>query len=319
MLEQSRSGDANTEISSVLASTPETEDEAKYELHRTKRLGIGGWMAALWLIFIVLYAFIVPLFSKNLHHGDIANQGFLKDLGNPLGGDSIGESLTIELAEATRNSLLVGIGAVGIGLIVGGSLGLIAGYLRGGIDKVLSTVFNIFLAIPQLILAVAIVAALASNHLDKFSQTVPPSWERRFVCLIVALGLVSIPILGRITRANSLQWSQREFVLAARAQGANKFRVMVREVLPNVMPAMFSIALLGVAVAIVAEGALSLLGAGVAEGKSLGGIIALGQSDMRNNPHIVFEPVAIIFFTVLSLNYLGDIIRARFDVRESVL
>jgi peptide/nickel transport system permease protein len=319
MLEQSRSGDANTEISSVLASTPETEEESKYELHRTKRLGIGGWMAALWLIFIVLYAFIVPLFSKNLHHGDIANQGFLKDFGNPLGGDSIGESLTIELAEATRNSLLVGVGAVGIGLLVGGSLGLIAGYLRGGIDKVLSTIFNIFLAIPQLILAVAIVAALASNHLDKFSQTVPPSWERRFVCLIVALGLVSIPILGRITRANSLQWSQREFVLAARAQGANKFRVMVREVLPNVMPAMFSIALLGVAVAIVAEGALSLLGAGVAEGKSLGGIIALGQSDMRNNPHIVFEPVAIIFFTVLSLNYLGDIIRARFDVRESVL
>jgi peptide/nickel transport system permease protein len=315
MLEQSRSGDANAEISAVLASTRESAEEAKYEVPATKRLGIGGYLAAAWMIFIVLYAFLVPLFAKTHPSGQFANKGFLKDFARPFGGDALGRNLSVDLAEGTRNSLLVGVGAVTIGLLVGGSLGLIAGYLRGRVDGILTSIFNIFLAIPQFILAVSLVTVLASDP-----QVGPPvSYGRRLSTLILALGLVSIPILGRITRANSLQWSQREFVMAARAQGANKFRVMAREVLPNVMPAMFSIALLGIAVAIVAEGGLSILGAGVQGAPSLGNIIAGGRESMRDNPHIVFEPVAIIFLTVLSLNYLGDVIRARFDVRESVL
>jgi peptide/nickel transport system permease protein len=94
---------------------------------------------------------------------------------------------------------------------------------------------------------------------------------------------------------------------------------MMREVLPNVMPAMFSIALLGIAVAIVAEGGLAILGSGVQGGWSLGNVIATGRESMRTAPHTVFEPVVLIFLTVLSLNYLGDVVRARFDVRESVL
>ncbi len=82
--------------------------------------------------------------------------------------------------------------------------------------------------------------------------------------VILGLGIVSIPILGRITRANTLTWSEREFVLAARAMGAKSWRIMFREVLPNVFPAMLSIALLGVGIAIVAEGGLSLFGVGCA-------------------------------------------------------
>ena len=138
--------------------------------------------------------------------------------------------------------------------------------------------------------------------------------------LIFALGVVSIPILARITRANSLQWSQREFVLAARAQGATNRRVMIREVLPNVLPAMFSIALLAIAVVIVAEGGLSILGIGVLPpAVSWGNMIASTRADLITLPYELFEPIACIFFTVLSLNYLGDIVRARTDVRESAL
>jgi peptide/nickel transport system permease protein len=138
--------------------------------------------------------------------------------------------------------------------------------------------------------------------------------------LVVALGIVSTPILARITRANTLQWAQREFVLAARAQGATDRRVMIREVLPNVMPAMFSIALLGIAVAMVAEGGLSILGVGVhLPGVSWGSLIAAGRNSLQSQPSLVFEPIVCLFLTVLSLNYLGDVVRARFDVRESVL
>ena len=106
--------------------------------------------------------------------------------------------------------------------------------------------------------------------------------------VVLGLGVVSIPILGRITRANAMTWSEREFVLAARAMGARSWRVMLREVLPNVVPAMLSIALLGVGVAIVAEGGLSLFGVGVQPPTpSWGNIIAENRDQLRRAPHIV--------------------------------
>jgi peptide/nickel transport system permease protein len=102
--------------------------------------------------------------------------------------------------------------------------------------------------------------------------------------------------------------------------GARNREIMIREVLPNVLPAMFSIALLGVAVVIVVEGGLSVLGVGVQlPTPSWGNILAEGRADLRRAPHIVMIPTVVIFLTVLSLNYLGDIVRARFDVRESAL
>ena len=127
---------------------------------------------------------------------------------------------------------------------------------------------------------------------------------------------MSIPVLGRITRASTLSWSEREFVLAARAQGAKHRRIIWREVLPNVLPAMLSIALLGIAVAIVAEGTFSILGASVeADTPTWGNMIAIGRHVMQRAPHVVFEPALMIFFTVLSLNMLGDVVRSKFDVQ----
>ena len=146
------------------------------------------------------------------------------------------------------------------------------------------------------------------------------SATRRMVVLILALGIVSIPLLARITRANTLAWSQREFVQAARAMGAKNRQIMFGEVLPNVLPAMFSIALLSIAIVIVAEGGLSLLGVGVQlPTPSWGNILSEGRSDLRDSPYLVMIPTIVIFLTVLSLNYLGDVVRARFDVRESAL
>ena len=142
---------------------------------------------------------------------------------------------------------------------------------------------------------------------------------RKLTVLIAALAIVTVPILGRITRAAALAWSEREFVKAAEDLGASHGRIMVREVLPNVAPAIMSIALLGVAVAIVAEGSLALLGVGVTEVPSWGNMIALGRSDLARAPHIVAIPSIAIFCTLLALNYLGDVVRARFDVREAAL
>jgi peptide/nickel transport system permease protein len=148
----------------------------------------------------------------------------------------------------------------------------------------------------------------------------PPSWSERVWVMVLAIGLVSIPILARITRANALSWSQREFVMAAKAQGAKNVSVMFREVFPNVLPAILSIALLGVAVVIVIEGSLALFGLSVIRpDPSWGNMIAAEAFTVDRTPWVWQAPAMVIFLSVLALNYLGDVVRAKFDVRESVL
>jgi peptide/nickel transport system permease protein len=294
----------------------------KFERARSQRIGIGGILALLWMAFVIAGAIIIPMIVKNPSDpGLLASRGMFKVSGHPLGGDNAGNDMLLQLAKGARSSMLVGLGAVSLGLLIGGTFGLIAGYYRGRIDTVLTSIFNILLAIPQFVLAVALVSVLANDSINnKTGIPTPVGSGRRLLVLIVALGIVSTPILARITRANTLQWAQREFVLASRAQGATDRRVMVREVLPNVLPAMFSIALLGIAVAMVAEGGLSILGVGVhLPGVSWGSLIAGGRNSLQAQPSLVFEPIICLFLTVLSLNYLGDVVRARFDVRESVL
>ena len=296
--------------------------EEKFERAKSQRIGIGGILAMIWMLIVLVAAVIIPMIVKNpVDPGLLAGRGIFKVSGHPLGGDNAGNDMLLQLAKGARSSLLVGLGAVAVGLGIGGTLGLIAGYYRGRVDTILTSIFNILLAIPQFVLAVALVSVLANDSINKKTGIPEPVGSgRRLLILVIALGIVSTPILARITRANTLQWAQREFVLAARAQGSTDRRVMVREVLPNVLPAMFSIALLGIAVAMVAEGGLSILGVGVhLPGVSWGSLIAGGRNSLQSQPSLVFEPIICLFLTVLSLNYLGDVVRARFDVRESVL
>ena len=323
----------------MLASSPSTIAETELALEKpqeapkpgsrwrrpkSQRLGIGAWLALIWMGIVILGGIFIPMIiHSNANANALAghsSQGIFKVASHPLGFDRNGNDMLLNLAKGARNSMVVSIGAVTFGLIVGGTLGLIAGYYKRAVDGVLTTFFNTLLAIPQFVLALSLVTVFATTAIDAEGNQTAPSSLRRLVVLIFALGVVSIPILARITRANSLQWSQREFVLAARAQGATNRRVMIREVLPNVLPAMFSIALLAIAVVIVAEGGLSILGIGVLPpAVSWGNMIASTRADLITLPYELFEPIACIFFTVLSLNYLGDIVRARTDVRESAL
>ena len=297
--------------------------EAGTEPRRRGKLGIGAWLAIGWLACIVLVSVLAQLdvlpldsptesFAECARLGPFAQEGTAP--GHILGCDSNGRDMVARLAYGGWSSLVVATGAVLFGLIFGGILGMLAGYLGGKVDTGLSAIFNVFLAIPAVVLALALVAFLQGST-SAGSSSIDPK-----LILILAIGIVSIPLLGRITRASALSWSQREFVLAARAQGAKPLRIMVREVLPNVLPAMMSIALLGIAVAIVAEGTLSILGVGVKPPTpSWGNIIGADRGRIKDSPHIVFEPAMLIFLTVLSLNFLGDVVRARMDVRESLV
>jgi peptide/nickel transport system permease protein len=299
--------------------------EAEPIPHR-KGLSIGGWLALGWMVFIVGVAVLAQLnvlpianpqdvVASCARKGPFAHDGAAS--GFLLGCDGNGRDMVARLAYGSWSSLVVSFGAVAFGFVIGGFLGLVAGYVGGKVDTFLTGAFNVMLSVPAIVLALALVAFLQGST-KGVSEGGGGFFHDPKVILILAIGIVSVPLLGRITRASALTWSQREFVLAARAQGAKNGRIMIREVLPNVLPAMFSIALLGVAVAIVAEGTLAILGVGVRPPTpSWGNIIALERGNLNSSPHIVFEPMILIFLTVLALNFLGDVIRERLDVRES--
>lgn len=291
--------------------------EAEEAKRKKRKFGVGAWIASAWLVVVIgaaLLAPVLPIAAANERFPGLARQGPGTN-GHLLGGDSIGHDLLSRLIWGARNSLTVGVAAVGIGFFIGGLLGLLAGYYRGRMEAVIVAILDILLSFPALVLALSLSIFLRGRTILGVQMT-------GLATVIIALGIIAIPALARIARAATLTWAQRDFVLAARAQGAKDRRIIFREILPNVLPAMVSLAFLAIAVVIVAEAALSIIGAGIGADKATwGNIINDGRGDLTTGeaPHIVFCASAAIFFTVLSLNFLGDAIRQRFDVREGVL
>jgi peptide/nickel transport system permease protein len=268
-----------------------------------RRFGIAFWLAVGWLtvlVFLAVFAPVLPFvddpkqfFPDAFRTSPSAEHWF--------GGDAIGRDLFARVVYGGRVSLTVGVASIAIGMAIGGTLGLIAGYFRGGIDSVITAVANIMLAFPPLILALALVSFMGQNLRN----------------VIIALAILSIPSLTRITRAATLTFSQREFVMASRTLGASHWRVITREILPNVVPPMLSFSLLAIAIVIVAEGALSFLGLSVeAPTASWGGIINEGRDILDEDPHVSLIPCGVMFLTLLALNYVGDRLRQIWDVRE---
>jgi peptide/nickel transport system permease protein len=194
-------------------------------------------------------------------------------------------------------------------------LGIIAAYKRGKIDYIVNTVFNIVLSIPNLVLGLALVAVLATNPDPNIE--VPTS--RRVFVIVLSLTIVIVPILGRIARGATLSWSNREFVVAARSMGMKDSQIIIKHIVPNVLPAVYAVGFLAIGVVIVVEGSLSLLGVGIVDGVSWGSMIARVRGDLEFAPHSMLVPVTILALTVIACNQLGDVLRARLDSREGRL
>nr|WP_249420089.1 ABC transporter permease [Rhabdothermincola salaria] len=182
-------------------------------------------------------------------------------------------------------------------MTLGGTFGLISGYLRGASDAVIGVVTNVLLAFPPLVLLLALAAVLPRTSRNQ----------------ALALALLVIPINVRLARATTLSFAQREFVLAARAIGAKRRRIMIGELLPNVFVPLFSYAFIVIAVLIVAEASLSFLGLGIPPpSPTWGNMIAEGRNGVfEREPHLVLVPAGALFLTVLSFNLVGERMRAR--------
>jgi peptide/nickel transport system permease protein len=271
-------------------------------------------VSVLWLLLMVFFAVFGrllplpdPLFS------DFEGLGVgLFSPGHILGADTNGYDLLANVVVGAQTSLLIALVSVGLGGLIGAVLGIIAAYRRGRLDYFVNTTFNIFLSIPNLVLGLALVAVLATSS----DPSIPVSVTRRTVVIIISLTIVIIPILGRIARGATLTWVNREFVIAARSMGMKDKDIIVRHIVPNVLPAIYAVGFLAIGVVIVAEGALSLLGVGVIDGVSWGAMIARVAGDYEFAPHSLYVPATVLALTVISCNQVGDYMRSRLDSRE---
>jgi peptide/nickel transport system permease protein len=282
-----------------------SEEVAVGPVRRTRRLGLLFWAAIAWMIFIFTIAILAPLLPL-LSPTDmdmLERRGSVSAL-HWLGTDGLGRDELARLVYGARISLTVGLFAPVIGLTVGGALGLLAGYFRGRFETVVVGSMDVLLAFPPLILALAVTAYLGQSLLN----------------LTCILGVLGVPTFMRVARAATLTLARREFVIAAQALGATHTRILLRELLPNVFLPLLAFFLLGVAVFIVAEGALSFLGLGVPPPiSSWGSMIGEGRESLEVAPRLAFLPAIAMFLTVLSFNLVGDTLRALTDPRQSAL
>lgn len=275
------------------------------------------WFTRVSVVWLCLMAFFA-IFGKLLPLPDPLFSDFeglgvgLFSPGHILGADTNGYDLLANVVVGAQTSLLIALVSVGLGGFIGAVLGIIAAYRRGRLDYFVNTTFNIFLSIPNLVLGLALVAVLATSS----DPSIPVSVTRRTVVIIISLTIVIIPILGRIARGATLTWVNREFVIAARSMGMKDKDIIVRHIVPNVLPAIYAVGFLAIGVVIVAEGALSLLGVGVIDGVSWGAMIARVAGDYEFAPHSLYVPATVLALTVISCNQVGDYMRSRLDSRE---
>jgi peptide/nickel transport system permease protein len=233
-----------------------------------------------------------------------------------LGADANGRDVMVRLLYGGRNSLLIGVGAAFITTLLAVVVGLVAGYFRGWVDGTVSRALDIIWAFPVLLLGVALGVALGLGGL-KLGPIEIAGDSIAIPMLVIAV--VYVPYMARPLRGQVLSLREKEFVEAARAQGAGPVRIMFGELLPNLASTILVFFTLLVANAVLLEAALSFLGAGVRPpATSWGTLINDGIDRITTAPHLTIVPGVMLVLTVLSLNVFGDGVRDALDPRAKV-
>ena len=257
-------------------------------------------LAAGFLAFVVLAALAAPLYPHGPLEQDLfatlKPPLFVSDAGrlHLLGTDQLGRDLLARLLYGARVSLLIGGSAVLIAALLGTSLGLVAGYFGGGVDAVITGLTETVLALPFIILAIAVIAALGSSPL----------------VVVLTLGLTAWVSFAKLVRGKVFELRHEEYVLSALALGGSDARAMFRHVLPNVMPLVIVDGTLQLGTLILAEAGLSFLGLGIQPPTpTWGGILSEGQTFVAVAWWLPTLPGVLLLATVLSINFLGDFLR----------
>jgi peptide/nickel transport system permease protein len=261
------------------------------------------WLPAGFLILLAAACFVWPqIYPVPKPVGGSVLESGLPPFspGHILGTDPNGNDVLSRILYGGQVSFEVGFSVTAIGLVIGGLLGVAAGYWGGIADATIMRMLDVLIAFPALVLALVIAEGLGPSELH----------------VIWALAIFSIPASGRIARSATLALREQTFVLAARLSGTRGHQIIIRHVIPNIAPQLMTFSLLGIGIAIILEGALSFLGLGIPLPEpSWGSMIAQGQQVLSATPEQALIPSAFLFATVVSLNLLGDALRERWGVR----
>lgn len=280
---------------------PEPRSQGKLVLRKFLHHKLAMLSTAV-LVLIILLSILMPLFWK-YNYEDSSFPSFAKPSGDfPLGTTQVGKDMVSQILRGTQFSLLIALTVSILSTFVGVVLGAMAGYLRRFTDSAVSRVTDLFLIIPQ-IAAAAILAKVFGSG----------SWY--IVALVLAaFGWMQV---ARITRAEAMSLSQREFVDAARASGAGTFRIIFKHLVPNMVGSITVNATLAVAQAVLAEAALSFIGLGVQlPDTSLGRVILENYAQLQTRPALFFGPFVVLVLISLTINFIGDGLRDAFDPRQ---
>lgn len=288
------------------SGTSGSRDRLTRRLVRNPNVIVGVVIVLLLAVLSVIGPWITPMdpLKQDLFARFSPPRGFLSDgaLNGTyvLGADELGRDILSRIIMGTRVSLLVGLVATGISLLLGVVLGAVAGYVGGRVDNVIMRLMDILLAIPGILLAIAIVAALGPSILNA----------------MIAIAIARVPQMARLVRSEVLALREEEFVESARALGVPHLSILFRHILSNAWAPVLVLSALGMGTAIVTEASLSFLGLGTQPPEiSWGRMLSVGRDSIRTAPHVTLYPGIAIAVVVLAFNMLGDGLRDAFDTR----
>jgi peptide/nickel transport system permease protein len=291
---------------------------------RTTRPSLGAWIGIGFLTLLSILAalgdrlWFVRSFDERVRvDGEIANQhGLGPGRVAWFGTDALGSDVFAKCLYGARTTLVVGVLATLVGLGLGCLLGIVAGYRRGATDRFAGVVTDALLSTPAIVLAIVMIVKLETV---KEAQTWLGWFNRRWQ-LTATLGILTIAPISRIVRARTLALREADYVLAARSLGATTGRILKREVLPNLVPTMLTVAFTGIGLLVAAEAALAFLGLSVeAPTPTWGKLIDDNRNAMSRAWWATFFPCLMLFLTVLSFNLIGDWLARRFDIRRAAI
>lgn len=297
--------------------TPKTNGEAVSSIRPPETMTSLAWkrfrrhpgavVGSIVLALLVLATVFAGLSPYDPEKSDIKNRYQAPSLEHPFGTDGLGRDLMTRALYGGRVSMSVGLMVVGITLSVGVPIGSIAGYYGGWIDNVLMRIIDATLAIPSLMFLILLSAILREAD-------IPFVKGNSVITIAVVLGALSWPTVARLTRAVFLTVREMEYVKAAQALGASAPRIMLREILPNGFGPIIVESTLGVGYAIMEESGLSFLGFGIMPPTpSWGNMLNNAQEHLTQYPWLAIFPGLMIFFTIISVNYIGDGLRDALD------
>ncbi|PKF80663.1 ABC transporter permease [Vibrio sp. vnigr-6D03] len=270
-----------------------------------QRAGLRLWLSSGWLLLLVFAALFAPLISP---HNPLEQDLFTSQLppawlpsgeqGYWLGSDSLGRDVMSRIIYGTRVSLTIAITAGILTCVIGSLLGLIAGYYRGWADAIISRATDIWMSFPPVLFAILLIAVIGTG----------------VGSVIVAIVVIDWTRFTRVVRAETLNQCSMDYVLSARVAARPKFNTLIKEILPNLLPAISVLLTLEMGIAVIVEAILSFVNLSLSSDfPTWGGMISEGRSAIHQTWWVLVFPLIVLFLTVLSFSQLGEGLKERFD------